>query len=479
MAEVIGAFMEYEIGMVGLGVMGQNLVMNMADHGFTVAGYDRDVAKVDSLSALSPASQVLGTKSVTEFVSSLHRPRKVMLLVPAGPPVDAVIETLRPFLEKGDLIIDAGNSYYKDTDIRAETLQQSGISFFGMGVSGGEEGARLGPSLMPGGPKEDYERLRPLFEAIAAKVDTSPCVAYLGPNSAGHFVKMVHNGIEYGLLQVIAETYDLMKRGLGFDVDQLRDTFLSWNIGELEGYLLGITGKIFGTVDPKTGKRLIDVIQDVAKQNGTGMWTSQCAMELRVPTPTITLAVGMRNMSIIEEQRKAASILLHRPIHRFGGDTPLLLEQLRAALYTATIITYAEGMAVLAAASEKLAYHFNLETIASIWREGCIIRSTFLEEIRRAYTENANLQNLLLDPKIGKIILANEEALRSIVCASARVGIPAPGFMTALSYLDAYRSASLPANLIQAQRDYFGAHTYERIDAKGTFHTNWEQGYPC
>ena len=460
--------------MVGLGVMGQNLVMNMADHGFSVAGYDRDSAKVESLSALAPASKVLGVQSVQEFVSSLKRPRKIMLLVPAGHPVDAVIETLLPLLEKGDLIIDAGNSYYKDTDIRTGTLQKQGISFFGMGVSGGEEGARLGPSLMPGGPKEEYERLRPLFEAISAKVDTEPCVAYLGPNSAGHFVKMVHNGIEYGLLQVIAETYDLMKRGLGLDIDQIRDTFLSWNTGELEGYLLGITGKIFGTVDPKTGKRLIDVIVDVAKQNGTGMWTSQCAMELKVPTPTITLAVGMRNMSIIEDQRKKANVLLHRPIHRFGGDTALLLEQLRAALYMATLITYSEGMALLSVASEKLAYHFSLEAIASIWRGGCIIRSALLEEIRRAYIENPKLPNLFLDQKIATIVLANEEALRSIVCASARVGIPVPGFMTALSYLDGYRSAWLPANLIQAQRDYFGAHTYERIDAKGTFHTNWE-----
>ena len=464
--------MEYDIGMVGLGVMGQNLAMNMADHGFSVVGYDRDVAKVESLSA--PDSKVLGAKSIQEFISSLRRPRKVMLLVPAGHPVDAVIETLLPLLEKGDLIIDAGNSYYKDTDIRTETLQKQSISFFGMGVSGGEEGARLGPSLMPGGPKEEYERLRPLFEAIAAKIDTEPCVAYLGPNSAGHFAKMVHNGIEYGLLQVISETYDLMKRGLGLNIDQIRDTFLSWNTGELEVYLLGITGKIFGTVDPQTGKRLIDVIVDVAKQNGTGMWTSQCAMELKVPTPTITLAVGMRNMSIIEDQRKKANVLLHRSIHRFGGDTTLLLEQLRAALYMATLITYAEGMALLSVASEKLAYHFSLEAIASIWRGGCIIRSALLEEIRRAYIEKPKLPNLFLDQKIATIVLANEEALRSIVCASARVGIPVPGFMTALSYLDGYRSAWLPANLIQAQRDYFGAHTYERIDAKGTFHTNWE-----
>jgi 6-phosphogluconate dehydrogenase len=470
--------MEYDIGMIGLGVMGQNLVLNMADHGFSVAGYDRDAAKVDALSYPGPA-KVLGTKSIQEFVAALRRPRKVMLLVPAGPPVDTVIETLRPLLERGDLIIDAGNSYYKDTDIRAENLRRSGIFFFGMGVSGGEEGARFGPSLMPGGPKEKYKLLRPLLEAIAAKVDTEPCVAYLGPTSAGHFVKMVHNGIEYGLLQIIAESYDLMKRGLGLGVDELRDTFLSWNAGDLEGYLLGITGKIFGTVDAKTGKRLIDVILDVAKQNGTGMWTSQCAMELRVPTPTITLAVGMRNMSMVEEQRKRASVLLRRPIHRFSGDKSLLLEQLRSALYAATLITYAEGMALLSVASEKLSYHYSLETIARIWRGGCIVRSALLEEIRRAYIEDPKLPNLLLDQKLAQTVLANEEALRSIVCASARVGIPAPGFMTALSYLDGYRSAWLPANLIQAQRDYFGAHTYERVDAKGTFHTNWEQGHPC
>jgi 6-phosphogluconate dehydrogenase len=467
--------MEYDVGMVGLGVMGQNLVLNMADHGFSVAGYDRDLSKVEALSRLLASHTFSGAQSITQYISSLSRPRTILLLVPAGPPVDAVIDSLLPLLEKGDLLIDAGNSYYKDTDIRAVSLKERGIFFFGMGVSGGEEGARFGPSLMPGGPKEAYDRIQTLLEAIAAKVDETACVAYLGPGSAGHFVKMVHNGIEYGLLQVIAESYDLMKRGLGLSDDQLQEIFLSWNRSELSGYLIEITGKIFGTVDKKTGLRLVDVILDVAKQNGTGMWTSQCAMELRVPTPTITLAVGMRNMSMIEEQRARASLLLPRPIHRFSGDTDLLLGQLRSALYIAMLITYAEGMAVLGEASEKLSYSYNLETIARIWRGGCIIRSAFLDEIRRAYTVDPKLPNILLDAHMAQVILENEAALRSIVRASIGIGIPAPGFMTALSYLDGYRSAWLPANLIQAQRDYFGAHTYERIDTKGTFHTQWEQ----
>jgi 6-phosphogluconate dehydrogenase len=390
--------------------------------------------------------------------------------------VDSVIGDLLPHLEKGDLIIDAGNSYFKDTNLRARNLSGDGIQFLGVGVSGGEEGARHGPSIMPGGPKEAYERVRPLLEAVAAKVNGDPCVAYLGPGSAGHFVKMVHNGIEYAVMQLLAETYDLMKRGLGLSDDELRDVYATWNQGELNGYLIEITSRIFTKLDETTGKRLIDEILDVAKQKGTGMWTSQSAMELQVPTPTIDLAVAMRDLSVLEKQRETAGEIFKRPVPPFGGDRKIFLGQLGHALYVAMIIAYAQGMAVLAAASDEYAYHLDLEAVARIWRGGCIIRTALLEDIRVAYRNQPGLPNLLLAPELSKKVMANEEDLRRIVCAAIDLGLPTPCFMTVLGYFDGYRSAWLPANLIQAQRDYFGAHSYERIDVKGTFHTDWTKG---
>jgi 6-phosphogluconate dehydrogenase len=387
--------------------------------------------------------------------------------------VDSVIADLLPHLDKGDLIIDAGNSYFKDTDLRARNLATKGIQFLGVGVSGGEEGARHGPSIMPGGPEEAYERVRPLLEAVAAKVDGDPCVAYLGPGSAGHFVKTVHNGIEYALMQLLAETYDLMKRGLGLSDDQLRDVYDRWNQGELNGYLVEITSRIFSKVDEKTGKRLIDEILDVGKQNGTGMWTSQSAMELQVPIPTIDLAVAMRDMSVLEKQRETAGEIFQRPIPALAGDRKIFLDQLGHALHAGMIVAYAQGMAVLAAASDKYQYHLDLERVARIWRGGCIIRAALLEDIRMAYRNQPGLPNLLLAPELSKKVAANERDLRRVVCAAIELGLPAPCLMTALGYFDGYRSAWLPANLIQAQRDYFGAHSYERIDVKGTFHTDW------
>lgn len=467
--------MEYDIGMIGLGVMGENLVLNMVDHGFSVAGYDTSIQKVEALNSHGNRDKIGGATTLQEFVSTLRRPRSIMLLVPAGPPVDSVLDALTPLLQPGDLIIDAGNSYFKDTNVRAERLSKLSLFFFGMGISGGEDGARYGASIMPGGPKEPYERIRPILEAVSAKVGASPCVEYLGTGSAGHFVKMVHNGIEYGIMQLLAESYDLMKRGWSMSDDEIHEVFTSWNKGDLESYLLEITGKIFTTIDEKTKNRLIDVILDVAKQNGTGMWTSQSAMELRVPTPTITLAVGMRNMSMIEDQRKQASALFHRPIRQSRKKKEAFFKDLCSAYYVGAIITYAEGMNVLRAASETLKYQYNLETIARIWRGGCIIRAALLERIRAAFTNDPLLPNLLLDAEIAKSVQEHEEGLREIVKEAAYMGIPAPGFMTALSYFDGYRSSWLPANLIQAQRDFFGAHTYERIDAKGTFHTHWEQ----
>jgi 6-phosphogluconate dehydrogenase len=465
----------YEIGMVGLGVMGRNLVLNMADHGFSVTGYDKDPVKVAALRQESKERDVHGAADIMEFIGLLRRPRAVMLLVPAGAPVDSVIKDLLPHLEKGDLIIDAGNSYFKDTNLRAGHLMANGIQFLGVGVSGGEEGARHGPSIMPGGPKEAYARVRPVLEATAAKVKGEPCATWLGPGSAGHFVKMVHNGIEYGVMQLIAESYDLMKRGLGFNDDELHDVFSVWNKGELNSYLIEITGDIFSKVDEKTGKRLIDEILDVAKQKGTGMWTSQSAMELQVPIPTIDLAVAMRDLSIFAKERAQAGAIYQRSQRRFTGDRDTFLIQLGGALSAGMITTYAQGMALLVAASDKYEYHLDLEAVARIWRGGCIIRAALLEDICAAFHAMPDLPNLLLAPNVSRKVIGHQEDLRQVICRAAELGVPAPGLMVSLGYLDAYSSIWLPANLIQAQRDYFGAHTYERIDAKGTFHTEWEK----
>jgi 6-phosphogluconate dehydrogenase len=465
----------YEIGMVGLGVMGRNFLLNMADRGFSAAGYDKDAAKVEALRQESKECDVRGAAGIKELVALLRRPRAVMLLVPAGPPVDSVINDLLAHLQPGDLIMDAGNSYFKDTDVRARNLTAKGIQFLGVGVSGGEEGARHGPSLMPGGPKEAYERVRLAFEAVAAQVNGQPCVTYLGPGSAGHFVKMVHNGIEYGLMQLIAETYDLMKRGLGLNDAELHESYARWNQGELAGYLVEITSHIFSQQDEQTGQRLIDEILDVAKQKGTGMWTSQSAMELQVPIPTIDLAVAMRDLSVFAKEREQASAMYLRSVRRFNCDRETFLTQLSRALYAAMIITYAQGLALLAVASDKYGYHLDLEAVARVWRGGCIIRAALLEDICAAYHARRDLPNLLLAPNLSRKVMEHQEGLRRVVGQAAESGLPVPGLMVSLGYLDAYRSAWLPANLIQAQRDYFGAHTYERLDAKGTFHTEWEK----
>src|ERR1039457_4922184 len=466
---------QYEIGMVGLGVMGRNLLLNMADHGHSVAGYDKDAAKVAALKQEAENRDIRGVTDIKEFISLLRKPRAVMMLVPAGPPVDSVINDLLALLQPGDLIIDAGNSYFKDTDVRLRNLATKGIQFLGVGVSGGEEGARHGPSIMPGGPKEAYERVRSVLEAVAARVSGDPCVTYLGPGSAGHFVKMVHNGIEYGVMQLIAETYDLMKRGFALNDDQLRDVYSKWNNGELNGYLMEISSHIFGKVDETTSRRLIDEILAVAKQKGTGMWTSQSAMELQVPIPTIDLAVAMRDLSVFAREREQASALYQHPQRRFTGDPKTFCAQLCRALYAAMIITYAQGLALLAVASDQYDYHLDLEAVARIWRGGCIIRAALLEDICAAFRARPELSNLLLDPDLSRKVMEHQEDLRQVVCQAAESGVPAPGLMVSLGYLDAYRGAWLPANLIQAQRDYFGAHTYERIDAKGTFHTEWEK----
>jgi len=464
-----------EIGMVGLGVMGRNLVLNMADHGCAVAGYDKDADKVEALRKESAERKVCSAANLLDFIALLRKPRAIMLLVPAGAPVDSVIRDLLPHLGKGDLIIDAGNSWFKDSDVRARDLAAKGIHFLGVGVSGGEEGARHGPSIMPGGPKAAYERVHSIFEAAAAKVNGEPCVTWLGPGSAGHFVKMVHNGIEYGIMQLLAETYDLMKRGLGLNDDELHEVYALWNKGELNGYLVEITSHIFSKPDEKTGKRLIDEILDVARQKGTGMWTSQSAMELQVPIPTIDLAVAMRDLSVFEKEREQAGAIYQQPIRCFTGDRDTFIKQLGRALYAAMVITYAQGMALLTVASGKYGYQLDLEAVARIWRGGCIIRAALLDDICAAFQARRELPNLLLDPELSHQVMEHQDDLRSIVGQAADSGAAIPGLMVSLGYLDAYRSAWLPANLVQAQRDYFGAHTYERTDAKGTFHTEWEK----
>jgi 6-phosphogluconate dehydrogenase len=466
----------YEIGMVGLGVMGRNLLLNMADHGYSVAGYDVDSTKVEALRREAERRDIRGAESLAEFASSLRGPRAVMMLVPAGPPVDSVIKDLLPHLARGDLIIDGGNSHFKDTDLRTRALAEKGILYMGIGVSGGEHGARHGPSIMPGGTREAYERVRPILEAVAAMADGEPCVAYLGRGSAGHYVKMVHNGIEYGLLELIAETYDLMKRGLGLSDNELHTVFDTWNRGELNGYLIEITADIFCRGDElDAGKRLVDSILDEAKQKGTGKWTSQDAMDLQIPVPTLDMAVAMRDLSAFKTEREAAARSLGGPPRKMRAGRPPFLRQLNQALYAAMIITYAQGMALLLRASHVYEYGLNLEDVARIWRAGCIIRSTLLEDIRAAYRSQPTLANLLVDPQLGRLVTDRQEALREVVKRAVHLGIPAPGLAVSLNYFDGYRSGWLPANLIQAQRDYFGAHTYERIDAKGVFHTLWER----
>ena len=462
--------------MVGLGVMGRNLLLNMADHGFSVAGYDKDMSQVEALRKEAEKRDIHCTANLQDFISSLRLPRTIILLVPAGAPVDSVINDLSGYLQKDDLIIDSGNSYFKDTNLRTIRLKEKGILFMGMGISGGEEGARHGASIMPGGLKEAYERVKPVLEAVAARVNGEPCVTYLGPSSAGHFVKMVHNGIEYGLMQLISETYALMKLVLDYSDNELETIFSEWNDGELNGFLIQITSNIFGKVDEKTGKRLIDEILDVARQKGTGMWTSQSAMELQIPVPTIDMAVAMRDLSVFEEQREMADEIYKHPETHFSGDQKKFLTELHKALYVSMLTTYAQGFALLSSASDKYGYHLDLESVARIWRGGCIIRAAILEDIQAAFNKKRDLLNLLLDPKLSQKINENQEYLRQIVCHASTMGIPIPGIMASLEYLDAYRSSWLPANLIQAQRDYFGAHTYERIDAKGTYHTEWLKG---
>jgi 6-phosphogluconate dehydrogenase len=464
-----------DIGLIGLGTMGRNFVLNMADHGFSVAVYNRTTEKTKDFMETEVGSRTIKAGyNLKEFLGLLKRPRAMIMLVAAGDPVDMVIRELVPLLSPGDLIIDGGNSHFTDTNRRGKILSGKKLHFMGMGISGGEAGARYGPSLMPGGSQEMYDRVGPILEAASAHVNGDPCVTYLGPHSAGHYVKMVHNGIEYGIMELIAETYDLMKRGLGLTPPELAAIYHGWNRAELNSYLLEITAKIFTKKDGPTGKFLVDMILDKAKQKGTGMWTSWDAMDLQTGTPTIDVAVVMRDLSGYKEERLAAAQVLGRPAQTFTGDKKRFIGQLKSALYAGMIATYAQGLALLHTASSTYAYNLDLEAVARIWRGGCIIRAALLEDIRNAFKAKADLANLLMDPHLGKEFLSREADLREVVKVAVTLGLPAPALMATLGYFDTYRSTALPANLIQAQRDCFGAHQYERLDAPGSFHTEWE-----
>lgn len=465
---------QYDFGMVGLGTMGRALLLNMADHNFAVAGLDTDLAKVDALYMEGAWKTIKGFTVAADFVASIRKPRAIMMLVPAGAPVNSVIQSLTPHLEPGDFLIDGGNSYFKDTDRRAKDLTAQGFGFIGMGVSGGESGARHGPSMMPGGTPENYERIRPIVEAVAANYEGEPCVALMGAGSAGHYVKTVHNGIEYAVMQCISEVYDVMKRALEMSNAEIALVFEDWNDSELQSFLLEITATVLRYKDDKTGGDLVDVISDKAKQKGTGKWTSQDAMDLGMPIPTIDVAVAARELSGLKEERIEAAKVLKPFRGRYPAPNDSAINDLREALQLAMLISYAQGLALLREASKEYGYGTRLATVAKIWRAGCIIRSKSLEPIRAAYECNPDLPNLLLDPAMAPIVLDCEGGLREAVCGAIEACIPVPSLSASLAYLDAYRSERLPANLIQAQRDLFGAHTYERLDSEGSFHTQWE-----
>ncbi|WP_141603495.1 NADP-dependent phosphogluconate dehydrogenase [Terrilactibacillus laevilacticus] len=464
-----------QIGVVGLAVMGKNLALNIESRGYSVSVYNRTSSKTEEfLANEAKGKNFVGTYSVEEFVESLESPRKILLMVKAGYPTDATIESLKPYLSEGDILIDGGNTFFKDTVRRNKELSDAGLNFIGTGVSGGEEGALKGPSIMPGGQKEAYDLVEPILKAIAAKVDGEPCTTYIGPDGAGHYVKMVHNGIEYGDMQLISEAYFLLKNVLGLSTDELHEVFTEWNKGELDSYLIEITADIFTKKDDKTGKPLVDVILDTAGQKGTGKWTSQSALDLGVPLPIITEAVFARFISAMKEERVKASKLLKGPeVSAFDGDKKALIESIRKALYMSKICSYAQGFAQMKVASEEYDWNLQYGNIAMIFRGGCIIRAQFLQKIKDAYDREANLDNLLLDPYFKDIVENYQSALREVVSLSAKQGIPVPCFSGALAYYDSYRTATLPANLLQAQRDYFGAHTYQRTDVEGVFHTEW------
>ncbi len=467
-----------QIGVVGMAVMGRNLALNIESRGYSVSIFNRSSSKTDEVIALHPDKKLVPTYTVEEFVNSLEKPRRILLMVKAGEATDKTIQSLLPHLDKGDILIDGGNTFFKDTIRRNEMLANSGINFIGTGVSGGEEGALKGPAIMPGGQKDAYDLVAPILEEIAAKADDgAPCVTYVGPNGAGHYVKMVHNGIEYGDMQLIAESYDILRRVGGLTVEETAEVFKSWNTGELDSYLIEITADILTKKDPETGKPMVEVIMDTAGNKGTGKWTSQSALDLGVPLPLITESVFARYISTLKEERQIASKELS-PIkvpELSNTEKQALVESVRKGLYFSKIMSYAQGFAQMRVASEEFDWNLNYGEIAKIFRAGCIIRAQFLQKITDAFERDPELKNLLLDKYFLYVTESYQAAVREVVVTAVQAGIPVPTFSSALAYYDSYRSEVLPANLIQAQRDYFGAHTYNRVDKPGVFHFEWAQ----
>jgi len=463
-----------DFGLIGLAVMGQNLVLNVESRGFQVSVYNRTTSAMEEFVAKHPDKKLVGEETLEGFVNSLASPRKIMIMVKAGGPVDAVIESLIPLLDKGDIIIDGGNSLYTDTERRDKWLGDLGFRFIGAGVSGGEEGARKGPSIMPGGPTSTWDVMKPIFESISAKVDGDPCVTHIGTGGAGHYVKMIHNGIEYGDMQLICEAYNIFKAA-GFTPAELATVFTDWNNGDLESYLIQITAKIFEQNDPETGKALVDVILDTAGQKGTGKWTLINAVENAVVISTINAAVEARILSSMKEKRVAASSILEGPKAQIAGDKAELVRKVHDALFASKIISYAQGLDLIAAMGEEKGWGLDLAKIAAIWRGGCIIRARFLNDITDAYRKDPKLSNLMLAPFFTDLLNGFQQNWREVISTATLAGIPVPSFSASLGYYDSYRSAVLPANLLQAQRDFFGAHTYERTDKpRGEFfHTIW------
>lgn len=464
-----------DIGLIGLAVMGQNLVRNMAHHGYRVAVYNRTYAKTEAfLAGPARGEDIHGAATLPELVAMVKKPRRIMLMVQAGAPVDAMIDALIPLMEPGDVIVDGGNSFFKDTIRRAAKVESAGLNYLGAGVSGGEEGALNGPSIMPGGTRQAWEMMGPVLRAISAKVEgDAPCCDYVGADGAGHYVKMTHNGIEYGDMQLISEAYFLMRELLGMAPAEMAEVFTRWNQGELDSYLIEITADILGRADPKTGRPLVDVILDAAGQKGTGKWTSQEALELGVAAPTVAEAVFARCMSANKAGRVAAAPVLAGPGRAFSGDKQAFIDDIGRALYASKICSYAQGFDLMHQAADQYGWDLRYGDIALLWRGGCIIRAQFLGKIKQAYDRDPALANLLLDPYFTEVTAQAQDSWRNVVAQAALCGVAAPCFSSALSYYDAFRAASLPANLIQAQRDYFGAHTYRRVDMDGVFHTQW------
>lgn len=465
-----------QIGVIGMAVMGKNLALNIESRGYSVAIYNRTTSRAEAVIQEYPDKNLHLQTTIEDFVHSLEVPRKIMLMVQAGPGTDAVIQEILPLLDEGDILIDGGNTLFTDTMRRSEELAESGINFIGTGVSGGEEGALKGPSIMPGGQKEAYDLVAPILEQISAKApaDNAPCVAYIGPNGSGHYVKMIHNGIEYGDMQLIAESYHIMRDLLDLSNDEIADIFKEWNEGELDSFLIEITADALTKIDTETGKHVVDVILDRAGNKGTGKWTSQNALDLGTPLPTVTEAVFARYISAMKDERVEASKVIAQPEKKnLDIDRKKVIEELRQALYFSKIMSYAQGFSQMRMASEEYDWNLQYGEIAKIWRAGCIIRARFLQDITNAYDKNADLANLLLDDYFRDISEKYQQSVRDIVGLSVQAGVPVPAFSSAISYYDSYRSERLPANIIQAQRDYFGAHTYERVDKEGIFHFDW------